>query len=534
MSSSGTGKRENWSGVLGFVLASAGSAVGLGNIWKFPYVTGLNGGGAFVLVYLLCIVVVGLPLMMCELAIGRATHKNPFGAFKQLHPHRTVMANFFGGSMLAVGIALLLLKEYGIGILLVLGALAILRWGWAATGAIAIIIPVLIISYYNVVGGWTFIYAAKSISGTGHFNDTVWVNDFFASVAGDWRYSLLGMVLFSGATLTIVSLGITKGIELVSKILMPLMFVVLIALIVRGVTLPNSEAGISFLLSPDFSKLSAKGTLEAMGHAFYTLSIGMGIVLTYGSYLSNDRNILTSACWVIGLDTLVALMAGLAIFPALFSVGMSPDAGPGLVFKIMPLTMNSFGDGLGGLWSFLFFSLLAIAAVTSSMSLLEVPVSFCIDQWKWTRRKAVFVCAGTTILLGILSALSITSWDQLPMVKSALITLVGESHIADGFFDQLDILCSSYLLPISGLMSVIFVGYVWKTKNCLTELRRGGDGMWDTNLFILLAGLAGDSHLQDKKYIYTMGVMFGLFIRIFIPLVITICFMNVIGWIKLT
>ncbi len=533
MKNSPAAPRESWNGLLGFIMAGVGSAVGLGNIWKFPYITGLNGGGAFVLIYLLCIIVVGLPLMLCEISIGRATQKNPFGAFRQLHPKVTAIAYIFGSCMAAVALALLALGRYGMGLLLLFAALGILRWGWSAAGAMAVIIPTLILSYYNVVGGWTFIYAMESLRGSVDFTNPEAVNNFFGVVAGSWKYSLYGMLIFAFAALAVVWFGIRAGIERVSKVLMPLLFIMLIALIIRAVTLPGAEAGVSFLLTPNFNNLTAAGVLEALGHAFYTLSLGMGIVITYGSYLSRDRNILGASCWIVALDTMVALMAGLAIFPALFACGIEPTSGPGLVFKIMPITLNSFGDGLGQLWCFLFFGLLAIAAVTSSISLLEVPVSFCIDQWKWPRRFAVLVCFSVITCLGILSSISITSWHRITWLYDKLVLMVGESHMETNFFDQLDVFCSNYLLPMSGLLSVLFVAYIWKTRNCLNELRRGADGMWDVNIFILLAGLRGDAHMQDRKYIYTIGVMFGLFIRIFAPLAIVLCFMKAIGWINL-
>lgn len=528
-------KRENWNGLIGFILAGAGSAVGLGNVWKFPYITGMNGGGAFVMIYLCCIVLIGLPLMLCEIAIGRKTQKNPFGAFRALHPEKTKVAVFFGVAMLLCGVSLLILGSYGMGIMLVLGGAAVITWGWAAVGALGVLIPVLIISYYNVVGGWTLIYAVESLVRGGALADAQFTDAHFGVVASSWKYSLAGTGIFSIFVLLTVWFGVSKGIERVSKVLMPLLVLMLIALIIRSVTLPGSTEGISFLLTPHFGKLTAAGVLEALGHAFYTLSLGMGIVITYGSYLPKERNILGASIWIIILDTTIALMAGLAIFPALFAVGMAPEAGPGLVFKIMPVTLHSFGDGLGALWCFLFFGLLFIAALTSSISLLEVPVAFCMDQLKWRRRTAAGVSFIVISVLSLLSVFGAANWENILWAKDAIIKLMGESHLCGSFFDQMDIFCSNYLLPLSGLLTSLFAAYVWKSRNCLAELRQGAGNIWDTSIWLAIAGLRGDEHVPGRnQVIFTPTLLFGIFIRIFAPIAIIICFMNVIGWINLT
>ncbi|MEA4862194.1 MAG: sodium-dependent transporter [Victivallaceae bacterium] len=531
--SSNTG-RESWTGQLGFILAGAGSAIGLGNVWKFPYITGMNGGGAFVLIYLICVVLVGLPLMLCEIAMGRKTHRNPFGAFRELAPGRTATTGGFGLSMFACGLALLFLGQYGMGILLLIGALSILRWGWAAVGALGVIIPVLILSYYNVIGGWLLVYLMESVRNADALSSATSSSELFGSVASNWRLTLGSTFLFSVMVLAVVWFGVRRGIERVSKVLMPLLIVMLVALILRAITLPGSGRGVSFLLTPNFGALEARGMLEALGHAFFTLSLGMGIIITYGSYVGGNRNILGASLWIILLDTTVALMAGLAIFPALFSVGMSAAGGPGLVFKIMPVTLHSFGDGLGLLWSFLFFGLVLIAALTSAISLLEVPVAFCIDQFKWPRRLAVSVVFAVVMVLSVASAVGAANWDRILWLRDTFVKLVGDAHLEGSFFDQLDVFCSSYLLPLSGFLTVIFVAYVWKTRSCLRELRRGGDNYWDTDLLVLLSGLRGDGHMQERRYTYTLGVLFGLLIRIVAPLAIIVCFMNLVGWIKLT
>jgi len=525
--------RESWTGQIGFILAGAGSAVGLGNIWKFPYITGMNGGGAFVLVYLLCVVLVGLPLMLCELSIGRKTRRNPFGAFRELAPERSVTTVGFGLSMFLCGLALLFFGQYGMGILLLAGSLAILRWGWAAVGVLGVVIPVLILSYYNVIGGWLLVYLGESLRGSGALSSAGESSLMFDSLISNWWLSLISTFIFSAMVFGVVWFGVRKGIERVSRILMPLLVAMLVALILRALTLPGSEAGVRFLLTPDFSKLEARGMLEALGHAFFTLSLGMGIIITYGSYLDGNRNILSASLWIIVLDTTIALMAGLAIFPALFAVGMPADRGPGLVFNIMPVTLHSFGDGLGTLWCFLFFSLVLIAALTSAISLLEVPVAFCMDQFKWPRRLATAVVSAVVMLLGVVSAVGAANWERILWLRDMFVRLVGEAHMEGSFFNQLDVFCSSYLLPVSGLLTVLFVAYVWKTRSCLRELRRGGDNYWDTDFLVLLSGMRGDGHMQERRHTYTLGVLFGLLIRIATPLSIIICFMYLIGWIKL-
>ncbi len=281
--------RESWSGKIGFVLAAAGSAIGLGNIWKFPYITGMNGGGAFVLVYLGCILVFGLPLMLCETAIGRKTGKNPYGAFKALQTKRSLTADVIGILLLVSSICLATTGHFGFAAVL-FGCAVLFVWlGFAAVGLLSLITAMLILSYYAVVGAWIVDYVWRAFSGGLHFTEVSEAAQVFGNyLDNDPERIVIELVIFMTLTAGMIIFGIRKGIERCSKILMPLLFFLLLAVILRGVTLPGAREGISFFLRPDFSKLSVDGILEALGHAFYSLSLAMGITITYGSYLRKD------------------------------------------------------------------------------------------------------------------------------------------------------------------------------------------------------------------------------------------------------
>ncbi|MCK5767912.1 MAG: sodium-dependent transporter, partial [Candidatus Atribacteria bacterium] len=332
-----TGKRETWGSSLGFVLAAAGSAIGLGNIWKFPYITGMYGGAAFVIVYLLFVVLVCIPVMSSELLIGRLTSKNPVGAFKELVP----------------------------------------KSSWWLVGAMGILAGFIILSFYSVIGGWAISYIFKSgaYMASGGENAGSIFGGFITSPIAP----LVWHGIFMAICIGIVMAGVEKGIEKYSKILMPALVILMLILIIRSVTLPGSTAGLSFYLNPDFSKLSAEGILAALGQAFFSLSLGMGCMITYGSYLKKDSNIPTDSYWISGADTVIALLAGLMIFPAVFAFGLEPGAGPGLTFITVPAVFASMG-AIGHLFGILFFVLLTFAAVTSAISLLEVVCAYFIDE----------------------------------------------------------------------------------------------------------------------------------------------------------
>lgn len=415
------GTRPMWGTRLGFIMAAAGSAVGLGNIWKFPYIAGNNGGGAFVLVYLFCIGLVGLPILVAELMIGRHTRKDAIGAFRALEPRRP--------------------------------------W-WRTPGWVSVSAAFIISSYYSVVAGWTLDYIYRAAIGSFSLSDTATIEGLFGSLLADGSRQTLGHLLFTLLCLGIVSAGVQKGIERWNKILMPLLFALLTLLFINGMFSPGAAQGLAFMFSPDFSQLSASSILEAMGHSFFTLSLGMAAMITYGSYLPKDTDLFTASLRIASLDTLIAIMAGLAIFPIVFSVGMAPAAGPGLIFKTVPVVLAQIPGG--ALLAIVFFLLLAFAALTSNVSLIEAQVAYLIDERSWPRKKAAATIAGLAFIVGIPSALS---YNVL-----ANVTFIGNRS----FFDSADLIASNYLLPLSGLLVSIYVGWFWRGSAEKEELLAGG------------------------------------------------------------
>ncbi len=513
-------KREHWGSSLGFILAAAGSAIGLGNIWKFPYITGENGGGAFVLVYLVCVTVVGLPVMLCEMTLGRATQKDPVGAFRALGPKNSRTAMLIGMSLIFAGVAFLCFKQFGWSVVLCLAGMLTILYGWTIVGILSIIVPVAILSYYNVVGGWTLGYIFKSFSGALHVATVKEAGGLFELFILDLRWMLGLFFAFTMLCALIVAGGVKNGIERWSKILMPTLFILLLVVMLRSLTLEGAVGGVKFLLKPDFSKLSANGVLIALGHAFFTLSLGMGITITFGSYLSRDQNIFLSSLSVVFLDTLVAILAGLAIFPAVFAMGFQPDKGAGLAFQVLPTVFNAMPQGW--FWCGLFFILLFIAALTSAIALLEVPVSYFMDEWKWSRAKAVWICTSVILVLGILSSVSIANWDRIASVHSWLVAAFKVNSPA--FFDMIDNLCSNWFLPLAGLGTSLFVGWIWGTQKAVQEIRRGSNNFADVHLISLLAGLKDDSNHSELRHALTLASLWGIFIRFLTPVLIMIAF----------
>jgi NSS family neurotransmitter:Na+ symporter len=398
-----SGAREHWGSRLGFIMASAGSAVGLGNVWKFPYMAGSNGGGAFLVIYLGCVLFFGLSLVMAELAIGRTTQLNPVGAFRKLAGRR-----------------------------------------WSVVGGLGVATAFIILSFYIVVAGWTLAYVVFMAEGTfGGLNvdqNTTIFTGFVSAPVQPLIYAAVFTVLMIGVVLG----GVASGIERASKWLMPLLFILLIVLAVRAVTLPGAGEGLAFYLSPDWSKVTAGTWGGAVSQAFFSLSLGMGAMLTYGSYMSKEQNLPRDASLVVGLDTLVALLAGLVILPAVFSAGFEPGAGPGLTFMTLPAVFAAMPAGT--LFGIAFFVLLAIAALTSAVSLLEVVVSYFVDD-KGLSRPAATIGAGMVIfIIGIPVSLSMGVWSD--------VTIAGK-----GFLDLADFITSSVMMPIGGLFIALFVGW---------------------------------------------------------------------------
>lgn len=414
-----TEKKERFSNS-GFIFAAIGSSVGLGNMWKFPYITGENGGAAFFLLFIVCLVLIGLPVLLAELAIGRSGRGSAATSFIRA-----------GGGK-----------------------------GWNIAGILQVIAPFLILSFYVIVAGWTLQYAVISFNGQ-LFGTTDYAGEFGSFVSGYMPIVWQGIAML--ITAAIVILGVSGGIEKFNKVLIPGLVVLLIVLMIRAVTLPGASAGVSFFLKPDFSVLTAESALVALGHAFFSLSLGMGILLTYGSYVDKNQS-LGSATLAIGAgDLLYAFIAGLIIFPTTFSFGIAPDQGPSLIFIALPAAFSAmpFGAFFGGL----FFILLAIAALTSAVSLLEVPVSYAIERWSWSRKRAVWVLSLVCFLIGIPSAMSLGMFPELTFGGKAL-------------FDWMDFITSNIMLPLGGFLITVFAGYFWKGAADAAGLHAGWFRIW--------------------------------------------------------
>jgi neurotransmitter:Na+ symporter, NSS family len=417
--------RGGFTNRVGFIAAAAGSAVGLGNIWRFPYEAGENGGAAFLIIYLICMVLIGFPIMVGEIAIGRNAKLNAYGAYKKL-----------GGP-----------------------------W-WALIGIWGIISAVMFLSVYNVVAGWAFAYFVQIISGSlseisdfgGHFNEQI------SDVSDLFFYSLGFMVI----TAVIVSKGIKKGIESASKILMPSLFILLIGLIIYSLTLENAMVGVKYYLVPDLSEITFKTVYSALGQAFFSLSLGMAALVTYGSYISKKENIIGAAGLVVTADTMVAFLAGLLIFPLVFSQGISPSEGPGLVFVVLPGIFASMGAA-GSIVGAAFFLLLCFAALTSTISLLEIPVTYLVDEKGYSRKKVVAAFALLVFLIGIPS-----------MLSQGAVTGLTEFMFYEGktksVFDVIFDVFSDTGLPLGGFLMSIFISRKWKLSNFNEELAQGNPG----------------------------------------------------------
>lgn len=426
-----TPTRGKWGSRLGFILAAAGSAVGLGNIWRFPYVAGESGGGLFILVYIICVLFLGLPIMLVEFSIGRNTQRNPVGAFKKLKPDTP----------------------------------------WFMVGGFGVLAGFLILSFYAVVAGWTLGYVVESIRGALTGASAEQISQHFDNFTGNPLITIGYFVGIMLLTMFIVSRGIKSGIERWSKVLMPMLFIMLLLVIARSITLPGSFEGLKFIFWPNFDKFNPDIMLSALGQAFFSMSLGMGAMLTYGSYLSKKEKMPSSTLLVGGLDLLVALLAGIALFPALFSVGLSPDEGTGLAFKTFPVIFNQIP--LGTIIMPIFFILLVVAALTSTISLMEVISSYFIDEKGWGRKKAAGIMGFVVMLVGIPSALATTkgllSPDTIGFDFSALV-----GHIA-----------ADYMLPIGAFAMSIFVGFVWK-KGAIREAKEGSTGFAAAPVWIFI------------------------------------------------
>ena len=480
--------RENWTSSIGFILASAGSAVGLGNIWKFPYVAGQNGGATFVLVYILCVLFVGLPVMSSEMLIGRFARRNVINAMGKVeHVSKSVNGRFVLATLsAAVAVLFASMNSWLFSAIAVFGVWAFAKRGYAAIGWLCTAVTLLILSYYAVVGGWIVDYLWRSVSGTliaGGGDGAVIAEvaktsgNAFAAYAGNPLRVLIGFLIFMTMTGTVILGGIQSGIERMSKVLMPVLFILLLIVIVRSVTLPGALEGVKFLLMPDFSKMTSSVWLVAMGQAFFSLSLGLGITITYGSYLHKEQNILKAAGWVGILDTMAALLAGLAIFPAVFAVGLEPTAGPGLIFGALPAIFDAMP--FGSLWAACFFFMLLIAAVTSSVSLLECGATVFIERCRrghkrGSRKAAVIVGFVGAVALGLLTVFSTLDWSAMPAVGHFFEHMLGGLY-RGSWFDVLDNFTSNWCLPFVALVTTFLVGWSWRTKRAAPKLLAHGE-----------------------------------------------------------
>ncbi|MFS0554170.1 sodium-dependent transporter [Brevibacillus sp. 179-C9.3 HS] len=416
---------EQWTSRLGFILAAAGSAIGLGAIWKFPYMVGTSGGGAFFLLFIIFTIAIGLPLLLGEFTIGRSTQKEAISAYRTIAP----------GSL----------------------------WHWI--GRLGVVTCFLLLSFYSVVGGWILSYLLRGFTGQlqGPAYDKV-----FGDVIGDPVGAVVAQFVFMLITAWVVARGVQSGIESASKYMMPGLFLLFMVLMVRSLTLDGAMEGVSFFLRPDFSKLSAESILYALGQSFFALSVGVSVMVTYSSYLAKNESLVRSAGSIVSLNLLVSLFAGLAIFPAVFSLGVEPTAGPGLLFIVLPSVFEQIA--FGGIFLLIFLALFLFATLTSAFSMLEIIVA-SLSQGDESKRKRLSWLIGLLIfIVGVPSALSFGVWSE--------VTLFGKS-----IFDAMDFLVSNILMPLGALLIAIFVPLKMKRETLINEL--GAHSSYGKRLFIV-------------------------------------------------
>jgi NSS family neurotransmitter:Na+ symporter len=413
----------NWSSRMAFILAVTGSAVGLGNIWKFPYIAGQNGGGAFVLVYLFCVFVIGMPVMMSEILIGRRGRRNPVATMALLGEEE-------GHSR---------------------------HWQWV--GAMGVVAGVLVLSYYSVVAGWTMAYVQKSMSGVFAGATAAEVGGVFKSFTGSVLRSSLVHTLFMGSTIFVVARGVERGLEQAVKFMVPALLLLMLVLLGYAINSGSFGVGLAFMFTPNFAALTWDGVLTAMGQAFFTLSLGMGAVMAYGAYLPEETSITSTTAAVVLADTTFAVLAGLVIFPLVFANGLNPSEGPGLVFDTLPL---AFGQMPGGaLFATIFFILLSFAAWTSALGVMEPAVAWLVERYHRTRVQAAVMVGGVTWLIGLGTVLSFNALSEFRFLRGTI-------------YDNVDFITSNVMLPLGGLFITIFAAWVMCRNASADEL--GGAG----------------------------------------------------------
>lgn len=447
-------KRDSFGSRLGVVAAAAGSAVGLGNIWRFPYILGENGGGAFLIIYLVIMFAIGIPVMMSELVIGRRSQRNAVGAFRILAPGKP----------------------------------------WYLVGMMGIISAFMILAFYTAVSGWTLEYLYQTVIGGFSGKSSEELTAMFDSFRSESLRPALWFSVFMLATSGIVLGGVRKGIEKSTKIMMPLLFILLIVMCIKSLTLTGAGKGMEFLFKPDFSKVNGTVVLMALGQVFFSLSIGMGTIITYGSYIQKDNNLANTSVQVSLIDTTVAVLAGVAIFPAVFAFGISPASGEALTFIVLPGIFQQMTGGM--IFSFMFFLLLTLAALTSTISVLEVIVAYFSEQLGLSRKKAILLATLSMFVLGITASLSLGLTSK--------VRLFGLNT-----FDLFNTTTANILLPLGGLLIVIFLGWFFPGKNVRDELSNEGS-------------------LKARYY-----MLYRFIIRFVAPIAITIVFLNGIGLLRM-
>lgn len=411
-----TENRGSFSSKIGVILATVGTAVGLGNVWRFPYIVGENGGGAFLVIYILSLLLLGIPGVIAEFIVGRHSHANAVDSFKKLAPKT--------------------------------------KWHWI--GYSGVLAGFLIMGYYAVVVGWTLEYLTQAILGNLSGMTVEQYGQVFDQFAGHPYWPLVWMVIVMLISTFVVARGVSGGIEKISNVLMPVFFLIILVMVANSFFLPAAGQGMKYLFLPNFSELEPVAILIAIGQTFFSLSLGMGCLITYSSYFKKDVSLAKTATQVVSIDAMVAILSAMIIFPAVFSFGMQPTEGPSLVFKVLPNVFQQMP--LGTLWSILFYALLFIAAITSLISLLEVVTAYIYENTSLTRRKAAFIVTGMVSVLGVFASMSFGLLQD--------VTLFGKT-----FFDLLDFVTASILLPVGGFFISIFVGWFLDKRIIATELR---------------------------------------------------------------
>ena len=425
--------REHFGSRAAVIMAMAGSAIGLGNIWRFPFIVGEYGGAAFILIYIVCCFLLSLPILISESVIGRRTHKNTFGAMGELAPGT--------------------------------------KWKWL--GLLTIITPIIVLSYYSVVGGWSFAFLCKAAALSFSPDNAETVTGMFSGFSSSVWGPLACLLVFLGLTALIVFLGVNKGIEKFSKISMPVLFVLIVIIAIYSVTLPGAAEGVKYLVKPDFSKLTADAFSAALGQSFFSLSLGVGTMLTYSSYVKKEENLLASGTGTAVFDMLFAILAGFAVMPAVFAAGIAPSSGPGLVFETLPYIFAKMGAG-GQIVSYavaiLFFVTILVAALTSSISMMEVGVAYMVEEKGVSRGKATVGLFVIALVVGVLCSLSFGVLSDVKLLGNTI-------------FNFCDKLCSNFLMTLGALMFSVFVGWKMDKASVHDELTNGGTLKGNSKIF---------------------------------------------------